>query len=225
MAEWDGLTDSPDEGECKKQYLLQLLNVAQTRLIGASVAGLKAELFDVLRELFTETGAWMEDVVVTVIANKQVYDVEPSSGRIIRLLGVFDQNLVPQPASMPQMGKIFFPFPYSIVQPMTVRVAKNVDGPFENKGVPVFPTVFLSEHGPVLLDGLLAKMYSHPNASYSNGGMAQYHGQRFRDGIAIVRAAAIRANSWGLNAWVYPQQFRTLGQRGGVSVGNAQYFQ
>lgn len=225
MTEWN---ETPTEHDKRKrQYLLQLLNVAQMRLVGASVAGLKAELFDTLREMFGDSGAWMEDISLTVVPSTTPpsFQLQPSSGEIIRLVGVMDANLIPQPATMPTIGTVFFPYPYTIVQTMTVRVAKNVTDPFECKGVPTFPLIFLSVHGGVLLDGLLGRMYMHPAASYSNMGNANYHLSRFRDGIARVRQAAVRANTLGVNSWAYPQQFRTRGQRGGVSVGNAQYFQ
>ena len=223
MAEWN---ETPTEHDRRKrQYLYQLLNVAQMRLVGASMAGLKAELFDTLRELFGNSNSWLEDISLTVIPNTKSFQIQVTSGEILRLIGVIDVNLVPQPASMPAVGTIFFPNPYSIVQTMTVRVSKNVVDPFEHKGVPTFPLVFLSVHGGVILDGLLGRMYSHPNSSYGNDGKMAYHLGRFRDGVAQVRADAMRSNTVGGNAWHYPQQYRTRGQRGGVSVGNAQYFQ
>lgn len=222
MTEWN---EQPEAAGRKKQYLDQLLNVAQTRLVGASMAGLKAELFDTLREMFGDSGAWMEDISLTVIPNTTSFRIEPTSGEIIRLVGVMDPNLIPQPASMPTIGTIFFPYPYTIIQTMKVRVSKNVSDPFCNKGVPCFPLVFLSVHGGVVLDGLLGRMYMHPASSYGNDAKAAYHLSRFRDGVARVRQDAVRANTLGVNAWAYPQQFRTRGQRGGVSVGNAQYFQ
>lgn len=223
MTEWN--EQPTDHDRRKQQYLYQLLNVAETRLVGASMASLKAELFDTLRELFNDSNAWMEDIKLTVVPNQLTYEIHPSSGEIIALVGVIDVNNIPQAAIMPTIGTVSFRDKYTVVQNMTVRVAKNVTRPFEHKGVPYFPLVFLSVHGGVILDGLLGRMYMHPASSYGNDSKAAYHLSRFRDGVARVRAAAVRANTIGVNSWAYPQQFRTRGQRGGVSVGSAQYFQ
>lgn len=205
--------------------LTQLLNQARVTLTGASDAGLKGELFNVLNEFFSDSNSWLESIPISIVPNTTSYDVTPDGGQIIRLAGVVDVNLIPQPAMMPEFGTIQFQTPYNTAQTFQATVIKTVTQPTDRHGIPVIPDFVLSVYGVQILQGLLGNMMMQPNKSYSSdkAGMLRY--RSFRNGVASARVAALRRNTLGVQAWSYPQNFRVGGQRGGVSVGNDTRFQ
>ena len=200
-------------------YLTQLLGQAKTILTGASDIETKVQFFDVLREFFDQSNAWQEWIDVTVIPDLLVYQLQPSSGRILRLWGVIDGNNVAQNAVMPIPGTLQFLYPYTDVQTLRAVVVKNVDGPLECFP-PDFPEWLLPQYGLVLLDGMLGRMMAQPGQSWSDRQTAVFHLQRFRDGYCHARVATRLANAVGGQAWAYPQQFRASTQRGGISTFN-----
>ncbi len=219
------MSDHRTDGQLES-YVLQLLNQAEVRLTGISQAALRAELFDTMRTWFDETNCWQESIDFAVVPNVLNYPIVPSLGRIIRLLGVIDGNFVGQPAFMPDIGTISFRFDYIQTQTaqrgnaavMTARVVLNVDGPFENHGIPQFPSWVLPIWGTYILDGLVGRCMLHSNKSWSNPQLGVTNVGRFRDGMGRLRADTAKQNTIGAQAWAFPQTWRTRNQRGGVSV-------
>jgi hypothetical protein len=211
-----GPTDDVSAGD---SYLVQLLAQAESTLAGASTAQLKSTFFDVLREFFNLSNSWQETISLTVIPDLFDYDLAPVSGRIMRLWAVTDQNNVPQQAIMPIPPMVHFLYPFSDPQPMTAIVVKNVDSPLECFP-PVFPEWVLQNYGLGLLDGLIGRMMAMPGQSYSQPDVGKYYLSRFRDATYQARVATRLANTVGGQAWLYPQQYRTTSQRGGVSTFN-----
>jgi hypothetical protein len=205
-------------------FIRQLLDQAQSRLTGSSLAALKAELFDVYREFFNDTSCWTEDIPLAIVPNTTSYPISVSEGQIIRLIGVVDGNTFPQPALMPEIGTIVFRDKYSVAQTFTVTVAKNIDWPKPGCEIPIAPSWLLAVWGVGILDGLLGRMMMFEGKPWSNQKLGTYHAAKFRDAISRARVAALRRNTLGSQAWSYPRQFRTRGQRGGVSVGNSTSF-
>ncbi len=211
------MSDHRDDGKLRS-YAWQLLNQAELRLVGISQAALRAELFDVMRIWFDETNSWQESINFTVVPNVLDYPIVPSSGRIIRLISVGDQNNTSQPGFMPSLGTISFIQPYSSLQTLTARVVLNVEHPFENRGIPQFPSWVLPQWGHYILSGLVGRCADQPAKSWSNPQQSTRSLEHFQDGIGRVRADVAKANTVGAQAWAYPQTWRTRGQRGGVSV-------
>lgn len=208
----------------EKSDLQHLLNQAKTKLVGASEAAMKAELYDVLNEFFNGSNAWQEAIPVPIIPDETVYDIVPSQGgQIIRLVGVLDVNGFPQSAVMAQFGTLTFANPYNQAQTFQAVVAKNVTRPVGKDFVPDAPSFALSIYGTTILAGLLGRMMLQPNKSYFNESLGQYHTKDFNDGIAAARIATIRANSMGTQRWGFPR-FGAGSQRGGVSTANPNRF-
>jgi len=200
-------------------YWVKILGQADTALMGASQAAMQAQLFDVLDEFFNDSNCWQESISITVIPELLDYPLHPSTGRILRLYGVLDQNNVPQPAVMPVIGTVHFLYPYTNTQPMTAIVVKNVTDPLECQP-PHIPDWVLPAHGQAILSGILGNMMLQPGMSYSNTALAQFHLGKFADAIAKARIAMSRANTVGSQNWAFPQQFRVSGQRRGFSTAN-----
>src|SRR5215468_5779552 len=209
--------------ECEtEEEVAKLFGEASAILTGSSQAQLTISLFDVLREFFNYSNSWMEWIQFTVVPETQDYVLEPTQGRVLRLLGVVDQNRVPQAAVMPELGVVSFLYPYTIVQPMWACVAKNVIKAFKDGKpcVPWFPDWVLPTYGVGILEGVLGYMMMQPGTSWSNAQAGLFNLQKFRTAVALARVEAMRARTVGAQAWAYPQSFRVTSQKGGVSTFN-----
>ena len=196
-----------------------LVTQALVKLPGASEAAIKHELFDVLREFFNDSGAWIEDIPINIIPNTTVYSAVPTQGGMLfQLTGVIDQNNITQPALMPELGTIVFRNPYSQPAVFIATFMETVLAPFTQDFMPVMPDWVLPLWGVGILDGLIGKMqgqFGKPYSAQSSG----YHLARFRNAIAQARVAALHRNTLGAQSWIYPQAGHISSQRGGVSVG------
>src|SRR5437868_9210368 len=98
-----------------KVDLDQLLNTARVTLVGASDAGMRNTLFDVMSEFLNDSSIWTQDITLVVQANVLTYPLFVSEGQIIRLVSVANygtsvpsdgtpQNFSFEPALMPDVG-------------------------------------------------------------------------------------------------------------------------
>jgi hypothetical protein len=200
-------------------YLDKIMGESNSILSGASDAQLRVTLFDVLEEFFDLSNSWQETIEFIVIKDLQDYKLEPNEGRIVRLLETYDQNRVPQPATMQNFGEVHFLFPYTNTQPMWSVVIKNITDPLDCHP-PHVPDWVLPNYSRTITAGILGYMMIQPGTSYFQPTLGNFNLRRYRDGVMQARVATIKANKVGAQAWTYPQQFRTSTQRGGVSTFN-----
>jgi hypothetical protein len=201
-------------------YLRKILGESNVILSGASDAQLRVQLFDTLEEFFDGSNSWQELLSITVVPDTLDYALIPANGgQIIRLLGVYDSNRVPQAATMPDINTLHFLYPYNNTQSMTAIVVKNVTDPLKCYP-PFIPDWVLPVHGRGILAGILGGMMIQPGTSYFNPTLANFHLRKFRDAISKARVATMKANAVGTQSWVFPQAYRTSSQKGGVSTFN-----
>lgn len=206
-----------------KKDFERLMNLARTKLPGASDAGMKMELFDVINEFLADSNSWTENLDVPVVASTQDYDLEPQNGGLIlRLVAVFDKNRVGLPSVLSELhppgAKLHLVWPQNTSFTAKAVVIKNIILPTTRDEVPNAPTWLLPVYERVIIDGLLGKMMGQQTKSYTNGTLSAFHLQKFRSGIVTARVAAERANIYGGQSWRFPSTFRTQSQRGGVST-------
>jgi hypothetical protein len=157
--------------------------------------------------------------------------VPQKGGTIIRLLSVFDPNQIPVPAFLPtgaqnnlEVGQLNLVNPVNTAQILTVFVVKTVLLPTQRDQVPDFDQTLFRRYLMTIIHGTLGKMMGHQSKSYSNAAGSTYHLVKYNDGKAMARVATARQNTFGAQAWSYPQQFRSHGQRGGISTANPTRF-
>jgi hypothetical protein len=213
----------------------QFLHQAQVKLTGASEAGIKGEFYDVLSEFLNDTSIWTHDVTVPYQTNVISYPLFVPEGQMIRLSGALDwgpsipteTTIAPNgtsfvPALMPKIGTLVLKNPPNNTGYLQVTLVVNTSLPTDRHMIPVAPHWLLPIWHTGLLDGLLGKMMTTPNKSYSDKGQGAYHLRRFRDAITRARTSKLRANTNGASAWRFPQQFRSLSQQSGVpAIGSA----
>lgn len=199
---------------------LQFLTQAQIKLTGASERGIKAELYDVLKEFFMDSNAWTEDIPFQATADEDEYELPPlEEGQVVRLVGTWDDKGIVVPSFMRTFGTVKLLHAPSSTPSATwfSRVAKTVTLPTVKDGLPVAPDWTFRVYSVHVLDGLLGKMMAVKGTSYHDSTMSGYHLRRFRTGIQMARTAAARANLVGAQEWAYPR-FAKGSQRGGVST-------
>lgn len=202
-----------------KQDYDQLLNQARARLLGASDAGLKGELYDVLSEFFNDSRCWLESIRFNVVTDTTTYDITPSEGQIVGLVGVLNSSNQSQAALMPNIGTVILSSAPNVAEaPLYyyALVAKTVKLPTGKDQMPIGPDWVLPRWHTGILDGLLGRMMSQPQKPYTSEKHAAYHLKRFRDAIAQARTAALRQHTLGAQAWRFPQTFSTRTQQYGV---------
>jgi hypothetical protein len=205
----------------------QLIGQARVKLVGVTEAALKLELFDVLKEFFDYSSVWSEDVSIIIAGDgvTREYSVVPNGGTIIRLAGVVDANGFVQPAIMPTPGTILFATAFTVAQTFTATVIKNVDSPLPKSGFVDVPEFVLKLHGIGILDGLLGRKMMETAKPYTDQKRGEYYLRRFITETSKARTAALRRNTFGTQAWSYPQSFQTRTQKGGTTLGNDTRFQ
>jgi len=201
----------------------RLMNQARVKLPGASDAGLKGELFDVIDEFVSDSNTWDEWITLPIVSGLQDYSVTPAhGGAILRMVTIFDQNSIVVPAFITELyppgANIHLVWPQSTNYSANAVFIKKVVLPNNRDDIPEAPSWLFPIYGRYVLDGLLGKMMTQPTKSYSNDSQGTYHLRRFRDGISMAKVAKERGNLKGGQAWRFPNQFRSNSQRGGVST-------
>ncbi len=202
----------------------RLMNQARVELTGASDAGIKGKLFDVLDEFFTDSNAWNEHISFNILAATQDYTLIPQYGGMIkRLVTVYDQNHITYPAFIecmePPNAVLHLTWPQNSPFSAKAVVIKTVVLPTNTKDVPDAPRWLLPMYERVILAGVLGTMMNQQSKSYSDAKNGAYHLKKFRDGIMTARVAAERGNLYGGQSWRFPRNFAGRGsQRGGVST-------
>ncbi len=198
------------------------MNSARTKLPGATDAAIKQEANEVVREFAFETSTMTEDITVNVVPNITTYTLTPTEpGDIIRLGGAVNTNNDPQPVAMAVLGQLQLRDIPSTAQTWTVKAIKQPSVDVAKDGTSSLPDGYLVIWGQPILWGLLGNMMGHINKPYTNGQMALYWLRKYRGAMTTARAAFLHLNTFGGQAWRYPQGFAVRGQRGGVSVGTS----
>ncbi len=210
------------------QDVRQLVNQCFVELTGASEAGVKAKMFEVMTEFFNDSSCWRECIPFNAVPDKTVYHLQPVEGQIIRLSGVSDVNNTFYPALMADMSANHITLRHApnTAQQLFAKVVKNVSLP-THKGIPIAPDWVLQKWHLGIKHGIVGQLMNEQNKSYSDKKGALYNLSQFRRYINEARAQSLRANTEGAAAWRFPQTFRANTQQGGVptlGTGNDRVF-
>lgn len=208
-----------------------VMNECKVELTGVSDAQLKSSMFEVMDEFFRDTMSWKEHILFNVsppasqpttqqtLNTDLEFPIAPSEGQIIQLDGVFNNvGGVYVPALMPHVGIVRLTYLPNQASTYIACVAKNVCLPLTREGFPIAPHWVLQKWHLAIKAGILGTLMNQKNKSYSDPKGAQYWLSKFRQFVQNVRTATLRANTQGAAAWRFPQQFRSISQKGGVPV-------
>lgn len=193
----------------------RLLDQARIRLPGAVDAAIIPELTSVLREFFSGSNVWREEITFPVFATSSnifldpddfAYDLVPSEGAILRLLGVRTASGTGIHARMPVPGTVLLSVSPSSDTDYIAAVVLTVAPPAPST-VPTAPEWVVERHHDVLLDGLLGRMMSQLAKPYSSPSIAAVHLRRFKRGTAEAKVEANRGNVYAAPSWRFPGAF------------------
>lgn len=196
--------------------LKRFIDEVRVELVGASKAGIELALYSLASEFFRDTNAWTEVITLPIVINQQEYRLVPRlGGKIIKLVAVIDQNGFPVAALLPDFETLHLRHnpqnTTNVSQSYNVYVVKTVDDSAD--GAPDAPKWLLSVYRQAMIDGVLGRMMSQENKSYSNAQAAQYHLRRFQKLESDAKVAAQRQNTMGAQNWRYPGGWRAASQR------------
>lgn len=210
--------------------LRTVMDQCRVELTGVSDAMLKSMMYEVMDEIFRDTNSWKEAVPFNVAPPAQQpntpqlldravsYPIAVSEGQIIRLDGVINTNRSFIGALMPEVGTVRLTHIPNFAQQYTAFVTKNIVLPLTRDGYPIGPEWLLKKWHLMVKHGIVGNLMNQKNKSYSDSKGALYNLQKYRQMIANLRSAVLRANTEGAAAWRFPQNFRSISQKGGVPV-------
>jgi hypothetical protein len=207
----------------QKQDLDRLMNECEVQLPGATRAGIRGVMFNVMDEFLSDSNSWPEWIPFTITANQQNYTITPAQGGQIKRLGqIFDKNCVVYPATVidlqPPSVSVWLVWPQNMSVSVNAVTYKSIVLPNQHGDVPDAPSWLLPQYERVIEAGIVGRMQMHKSKSYSDSANGPINVKRLRDGIAMARAQAARGYLYGGQAWRFPRNFRTDSQRGGVST-------
>ena len=183
----------------------RLIDTARPHLPGAVDAGIMLELFSAVKEFFTDTHAWGDEIDFETNETDTDYVIAPAFGSIVRLFDVVDPEGRPVEASMPLPGviRIFSDVPSGTI--CRAKVSLTVADPTDPGDQPQMPLWVFSRYHTVLLDGLLGRMMSQPAKPYSNSQAAVIRIRRFNRGVAVARTEVLREYRYNGRRWRFPK--------------------
>lgn len=194
----------------------RLMDQARIRLPGALDGAMQMELFSAMDEFFQRSNIWYEDLEFSVtpvdgspLINPEdfTYEVVPSAGQPIRLVGVIDEDGAPVSASMETPGSILLSYSPNVAGTYKARVILSVVDPTTSEGNPQFPDWIMTKYREVFLEGLIGRMMTQIAKPYSSAAGAQYHLRNFKRGVSQARVEAQHANVYRGQSWTFPQTF------------------
>jgi hypothetical protein len=198
---------------------------ARIELVGASDAMIRMIMYDVFHEFFNDSQSWQEIIPGLLQPGVIYYELVPGqpqsigdvlpAGKIVGLAGVNDLNGIYITADMFPVPILRIQYPQSNTTPVFATVIKSVDRP-QDPDLPDIPQSIIDKYEPYLLAGIKGKLMQQDNRPYSDPTMGMRQYQYFRQGVNIAKVATMRRNTFGAQAWAYPQQFRTRSQQGWV---------
>jgi hypothetical protein len=195
----------------------RFINNARISLPGSLDSVIQLEFFNVLDEFFRNTSIWQEDCDFSVYYGEpagQIYYIEPESvSNIVRLTGVFNRDARPVKARMPTPGEIVLYSPPGQNDVYTARVGLTISDPTQHDGYPEYPEWILQRYFVGLTDGVMGRMMAQPAKPYSNANLAALHLKLYTQMQSDAIAEAVHYNVQNGQSWVFPQTFRTRGQR------------
>lgn len=188
--------------------LSRLMDNLRIRLPGAVDTVLKLELFNTLKEFFSDSNSWYQDITFAVTPDVLSYELVPDGVcQVVRLFGAVNSDERPVNATWELPDTINLSGSPSKADTYTARLILSVLDPTTRDDYPVFPDWTLQAYGNEILDGVLGRMMSQAAKPYSNERLAIYHMRRFRAGVASARVDAQRKYTYRAQAWRFPQSF------------------
>lgn len=190
----------------------------KVRVPGAAVDQLELELRATLREFFTKSGWWMEELSsINIKEGKDLYRLNYPQATVMGVHYAWINGTplslgtqAPKTTNPSGSASVAFMAESNLMQlfPMpstdmddALKIIVRLNPLTEMCKVPVETvTHFFDE----IMDGVLGRLYGMPSKPYTNLLLSQYHLRRFRDGISTARDMGRRRFSTATRPWSFP---------------------
>lgn len=182
-------------------------------------ATVQQELFRVMDDFTQRTNIWQETIPVPILPNVTSYTLVPTSGRINRLMFVYDVNAATKywPRSglgMRVPGVLTLYVPPTTAASWAAIVAKRTFEPLDtDTGYPVIDDWIVEKYADTIGRGIIARLQWEPQKPYSNPMLAQANQRAYYSGCADARTNDAHANIFNAQGWVYPQGWSTVARK------------
>src|SRR6516164_5695171 len=134
----------------QKQDFDRMINECEVQLPGATRAGIKGTLFNVLDEFLSDSNSWLEWIPFVIVSDTQNYTITPAQGGQIKRLGqVIDKNCVRYPATVvglqPPAADLWLVWPTNVTVNVQAIVYKSIVLPNQHDQVPDAPSWLLPQ--------------------------------------------------------------------------------
>jgi hypothetical protein len=198
-------------------------------LPGVTDAVYAQELFRCAKDFFDQTNIWQEIVPITGLPNTVTYPFTVAGkGTPNRLLMIYDPTLSANPndlrwiqnsVSMQTPGVIAVGYAPSAQVQWEAVIAKNIEDPVTTDNQPDVDTAdwwIIDKYRDAFYYGTLARLQRQPTKPYSNPGLARDNMQQYITQRGKARTDTIKKNSFGAQAWIFPQNYATVARKGWV---------
>jgi hypothetical protein len=204
-------------------------------LPGVTDAVYAQELFRCAKDFFDQTNIWQEIVPITGLPNTITYPFTVAGkGTPNRLLIIYDPALSANPndrrwiqnsVSMQAPGEIVVGYAPSAQVQWEAVIAKNIVDPTTadhqpeiDDGTGAMPdaTWIVDKYRDAFYYGTLARLQRQPTKPYSNPALARDNMQQYITQRGKARTDTLKKNSFGAQAWIFPQNYATVARKGWV---------
>jgi hypothetical protein len=189
-------------------YVTRIMAELRIKLTGAVDTNLKMGLFAAVDDFCQQTDAWKEDIIFTTVAYAPdvVYDLVPTKGVPLRLLDLYvTEGRLGRSGMMQTPGVLTLTQPWSAGVGMTAVISLHpVDPTAVANDFPDIPEWMYERFWQAFVDGTIMKLAAEQDKPYTNNSLVAWHGQKFRNWMAIARADGTKANVASAQAWRFP---------------------
>lgn len=182
----------------------QLLDGLRIELPGALDGTIRLQIFNTLDELCRTADAWRSTGELTLVAGQQQYALTlPTGSKLVRVMAISHKSLMYHGAAVDETTVIFHTVPTAddAQTPAYVDVSLALAGV---NGLDDTPSEIFEVYYLTCLHGTLARMMAQPAKPYSNTRLAEYHGRKFRNLMALARPFA-KTNGYAAQSWRFPK--------------------
>jgi hypothetical protein len=203
-----------------------LFNRVKASLPGATDALIRQEIGAVLMDFTQDTNLWIEEIPFVAIDNTLNYPLTLTGGTANRLMCVYDPENDPphwymHGVSMQVPAVIHFVRQPEPGQDLVATIAKAASTPAMDTSVPPKPTGYpeidawiVEKYADVLYYGTLSYLQLEPVKTFSDPRLGTANGARYQSGKSQARVEAQRANIYGGQSWIFPQNWATISRKG-----------
>lgn len=185
----------------------ELLDDLRMALPGARDGTIKRQLWQTIDEFCRTTNAYRHFIEVQLVEAVTIYNLVVSGAEILIVYQAAHSALSVQ-GSVYDNGQIALrasPTANDVSEKLVVEVSLAPLYGESGDATAWLPRHLYDRHRGTIYEGVLSRMMLQIAKPYSNSVLGQYHGRRFRNGMAVARARVIADSEVSPQKWRFPK--------------------